>query len=124
MPGANDQPADQQQETEPSRSNGGVNETDRFQTSNAGTLDTHLQTAGGSSSPLATVAAAELAPQTVQSAVDVALPEGQARHYLDATVVPVLRVALRELVKTRPDDPYQWLAEYILSHKPSTASAG
>lgn len=31
------------------------------------------------------------------------------RQYLDSTVVPVLRLGLRQLVKTRPDDPYDFL---------------
>ncbi|MEW5314361.1 MAG: hypothetical protein WDW38_005868 [Sanguina aurantia] len=40
------------------------------------------------------------------------------RHYLESTVVPVLRQALRQLVHDRPDDPYDYLANYILKHKP------
>lgn len=40
------------------------------------------------------------------------------RQYLDSTVVPVLRQGLRALVKTRPDDPFEFLADYIRSHKP------
>ncbi|KAG1665154.1 hypothetical protein FOA52_005535 [Chlamydomonas sp. UWO 241] len=40
------------------------------------------------------------------------------RQYLDTTVVPVLRMGLRELVKARPDDPYEFLANYIRANKP------
>jgi hypothetical protein len=40
------------------------------------------------------------------------------RSYLDGTVVPVLRQGLRMLVKTKPEDPFEFLAEYIRTHKP------
>eukprot|EP00798_Chlamydomonas_sp_ICE-L_P017036 gene17036-23328_t len=40
------------------------------------------------------------------------------RNYLDTTVVPVLRKGLRELVRERPQDPYEFLAKYILDNKP------
>jgi len=40
------------------------------------------------------------------------------RQYLDGTVVPVLRAGLRALVKQRPDDPFDFLAEFIKSNKP------
>jgi protein dpy-30 len=40
------------------------------------------------------------------------------RQYLDETVVPVLRKGLRELVKQRPEDPFEFLGEYIKSNKP------
>ena len=40
------------------------------------------------------------------------------RQYLDDTVVPILRQALRALVKARPEDPYDFLADYIRSNKP------
>lgn len=49
--------------------------------------------------------------------------KSEVRNYLDASVVPVLRKGLRELVRARPDDPYQWLATYILDHKPSAPTA-
>jgi hypothetical protein len=41
-----------------------------------------------------------------------------SRKYLEDTVVPVLRDALRHLVVDRPADPYDYLAQYILNHKP------
>eukprot|EP00955_Chlamydomonas_euryale_P082043 363664-Chlamydomonas_euryale.AAC.10 len=40
------------------------------------------------------------------------------RQYLDTTVVPILRLGLRELVKNRPEDPYNFLADYIRNNKP------
>ena len=43
------------------------------------------------------------------------------RQYLDDTVVPVLRKGLRELVKQRPEDPFEFLAEFIKSNKPKTS---
>ena len=41
------------------------------------------------------------------------------RQYLDETVVPVLRQGLRELVKQRPEDPFEFLGNYIKANKPS-----
>ena len=43
------------------------------------------------------------------------------RQYLDDTVVPVLRKGLRELVKQRPEDPFEFLAEFIKSNKPKAS---
>ena len=40
------------------------------------------------------------------------------RSYLDATVTPVLRKGMRELVRAKPADPYKFLADYILAHRP------
>lgn len=40
------------------------------------------------------------------------------RQYLDETVVPILRQALRALVKARPADPYDFLSDYIRANKP------
>jgi hypothetical protein len=37
---------------------------------------------------------------------------------LDTTVVPVMRKALRALVKTRPADPFDFLADFIRDNKP------
>eukprot|EP00038_Savillea_parva_P018097 m.22405 g.22405 ORF g.22405 m.22405 type:complete len:106 (+) comp3983_c0_seq1:46-363(+) len=39
------------------------------------------------------------------------------RQYLDKTVVPVLNEGLAELSKTRPDQPVEWLAAYLLKNK-------
>ena len=39
------------------------------------------------------------------------------RQYLDGTVVPILRQGLKLLVKERPDDPFEFLGNYILQHK-------
>jgi len=43
------------------------------------------------------------------------------RQYLDDTVVPVLRKGLRELVKQRPEDPFEFLADFIKSNKPKAS---
>ena len=40
------------------------------------------------------------------------------RQYLDATVVPTLRAGLRALVKARPEDPFEYLANYLRENKP------
>jgi hypothetical protein len=40
------------------------------------------------------------------------------REYLNTTVIEVLRKGMRELVRQKPDDPHQFLANYILAHKP------
>ena len=40
------------------------------------------------------------------------------REYLDNTVVPVLRDGLRMLVKERPEDPCDYLVDYIKAHHP------
>jgi hypothetical protein len=40
------------------------------------------------------------------------------RQYLNATVVDVLRKGMRELVRQKPSDPHQFLADFILAHKP------
>eukprot|EP00775_Hariotina_reticulata_P012850 gene12850-12977_t len=39
------------------------------------------------------------------------------RQYMDATVIPVLREGLKALNATRPDDPLQYLADYLVAHK-------
>lgn len=41
------------------------------------------------------------------------------RKYLEASVVPALRKGMRELVRTKPDDPFQFLADYLITNKPS-----
>ncbi|DBA90494.1 hypothetical protein WJX77_010521 [Trebouxia sp. C0004] len=45
------------------------------------------------------------------------------REYLDHTVVPVLRAALKELVMKRPQDPFGFLSNYIMENKPKHTSA-
>ncbi|KAL3130588.1 Protein dpy-30 [Trebouxia sp. C0009 RCD-2024] len=45
------------------------------------------------------------------------------REYLDHTVVPVLRAALKELVMKRPQDPFGFLSTYITENKPKHTSA-
>eukprot|EP00898_Chlorokybus_atmophyticus_P004612 jgi/Chlat1/5151/Chrsp33S05030 len=48
------------------------------------------------------------------------LPEHQhmpVRQYLESTVVPVLRQGLRALVKTRPQNPLEFLADYLKNNQ-------
>jgi len=41
------------------------------------------------------------------------------RSYLDQTVVPILLQGMAELVKVRPDNPVEWLAQYLLNNNPN-----
>jgi len=41
------------------------------------------------------------------------------RSYLDETVVPILLQGMAELARTRPDNPVQWLATYLLNNNPA-----
>ena len=38
------------------------------------------------------------------------------RSYLDQTVVPVLLQGMAELAKERPENPIEYLANYLLKH--------
>ena len=38
--------------------------------------------------------------------------------YLDATVVPTVMAALKEVAEARPENPLEFLAYYILKHNP------
>jgi len=40
------------------------------------------------------------------------------RAYLDQTVVPLLLQSLSELVKERPQNPIEFIANYLLKHNP------
>ena len=40
------------------------------------------------------------------------------RQYLEATVVSVLLKGMQEVVKQRPDDPLEFLADYLREHNP------
>ena len=42
----------------------------------------------------------------------------KVRPWLDATVMPALREGLRKLARAHPDDPLQYLADYLLSCRP------
>lgn len=42
------------------------------------------------------------------------------RQYMDVTVIPVLREGLKALNVARPDDPLQYLADFLVAHKPAT----
>eukprot|EP01134_Creolimax_fragrantissima_P004780 CFRG4780T1 len=39
------------------------------------------------------------------------------REYLDTTVTPLLHEGLTELAELRPEDPVQYLAEFLLQNK-------
>ena len=41
------------------------------------------------------------------------------RTYLEGSVVPVLREAMKELARKRPEDPFDYLIEYLQRNKPS-----
>lgn len=43
------------------------------------------------------------------------------RQYMDATIIPVLREGLKALNSARPDDPLQFLADYLVAHKAAAA---
>lgn len=43
------------------------------------------------------------------------------RQYMDATVIPVLRDGLKALNAARPDDPLQFLADFLVAHKAAAA---
>jgi len=40
------------------------------------------------------------------------------RTYLEGTIVPVLREAMKELARKRPDDPFEYLIEFLRRNKP------
>jgi Dpy-30 motif len=43
------------------------------------------------------------------------------RAYLDGTVTTALRRGLRELVRAKPADPFQFLADYLLAARDRAA---
>lgn len=53
-------------------------------------------------------------PQPPKQQTQSTLP---TRQYLDATVVPILHSALSLLAKQRPEDPIQFLGNYLLEYK-------
>jgi protein dpy-30 len=42
----------------------------------------------------------------------------------ESTVVPLLMQGLQSLCKERPEDPVEYLANYLLQHNPKKAQAG
>ena len=42
-----------------------------------------------------------------------------ARTYLDQTVVPILLEGMSELVKERPEEPIEFLANYLIANNPN-----
>ena len=73
--------------------------------------------------PAPAEAAPEPEPEPAPAAPAPAAPAPKAkgvpvRQYLDETVVPVLRKGLRELVKQRPEDPFEFLGDFIKKNKP------
>ncbi|CAL5997423.1 Dpy-30_motif-containing protein [Hexamita inflata] len=52
--------------------------------------------------------------QTIQNRMNLeALP---TRAYLDETVVPILMQGLSALVQERPEDPLQFLGQFLIHH--------
>ncbi|EAS02656.2 Dpy-30 motif protein (macronuclear) [Tetrahymena thermophila SB210] len=45
------------------------------------------------------------------------------RAYLDQTVVPLLLQSLTELVRERPANPIEFVAQYLLANNPENAQA-
>mmetsp|Transcript_30428 Transcript_30428/g.72401 ORF Transcript_30428/g.72401 Transcript_30428/m.72401 type:complete len:91 (+) Transcript_30428:769-1041(+) len=45
------------------------------------------------------------------------------RHYLEATVVPILLQGMQVLVKERPENPIEFLAGYLLKNNPQKSSS-
>ena len=45
------------------------------------------------------------------------------RQYLESTVVTVLQAGMSEMVKVKPADPCQWLADYLISHNPKKSAS-
>ncbi|WIA17301.1 hypothetical protein OEZ85_014168 [Tetradesmus obliquus] len=68
------------------------------------------------------VKAAEKAAVNIQKRLTShALP---IRQYLESTVVPLLMQGLQSLCKERPEDPVEYLANYLLQHNPKKGPAG
>jgi protein dpy-30 len=40
------------------------------------------------------------------------------RQYLEGTVVPILMQGMQQLVKERPDDPIEWIADFLHKNNP------
>ena len=45
------------------------------------------------------------------------------RTYLDNTVVPILLQAMSALVKERPEDPIDYVAQYLIQNNPKNATS-
>jgi protein dpy-30 len=45
------------------------------------------------------------------------------RQYLEATVCQVLMKGMQEVVKQRPDDPLEFLGQFLLKHNPKKQQA-
>ena len=60
-------------------------------------------------------AAAEPAPAPTDGKKPVVL---RTKEYLDSTVLPVIREAMRSLVRVRPEDPFDFLIDYIKENRP------
>lgn len=42
---------------------------------------------------------------------------------LDRVVVPILMHGMQQLIKERPDDPIEWIANYLLKNNPRKRKA-
>lgn len=62
---------------------------------------------------------AEKAAQAVPVKLDGAAVS--VRAYLEQTVVPVLMAGLQQLVRERPDDPIEFLCQYLQRNNPKKA---
>lgn len=69
--------------------------------------------------PVAAVKPEPKVDDAAEKAKKEAIANMPIRTYLDQTVVPILLDGMSELVKLRPDDPIQWLADYIAENNPN-----
>ena len=49
--------------------------------------------------------------------------ESTVRQYLESTVVNVVQAGMSELVKVKPADPCQFLADYLIRNNPMKKAA-
>lgn len=69
--------------------------------------------------PATTAAAAPPQPTPTPAPTPGPLP---IRQYLETTVVPILMTGMQQLSKERPEDPIDWLAEYLKKNNPKKES--
>ena len=61
-------------------------------------------------------------PSDAKSLEDDAKKQLPIRAYLDQTVVPILLQGLSALVKERPPNPVEYLANYLLKNNPGASN--
>jgi len=71
--------------------------------------------AGGEKPAEPAAAAATLTPAKEADKPSGPLP---VRQYLEGTVVPILMQGMQQLVKERPEDPIEWIADFLHKNNP------